>query len=126
MFHVKHHNESEVNSMKTVTLNGEIFEVKDSRKHPLTVEHVNDYMERFVGKDLYTFYDRPSHIKQSIYDAWLTWCSTSGGQASHMQVSSANCQTFTIDAIWCDEKGYIKYFLHITKAHNYAYVVHID
>lgn len=112
--------------MKTVTLNGELFEVVDSRKYPVTVDRVNNYMERYTGKDLYSFYDRPSHIKQSIYDAWLSWCRTSGGNASYMQVSSANCMQFSIDAIWCDDNEYIKYMLHITKAHNYAYPVHTN
>jgi len=109
--------------MKTVNLGGVEFEVKDSRKYPVTIDSVNDYMERFTGKDLDSFYGRCSETKKAIWNDWKVWIHENPN-ASHMQVSSANCMQFTIDALWFDDEGYIEYSLHITRDHNYAYVVH--
>lgn len=108
--------------MKTVVLNGVTFEVKNSRKYPVTIERCNDYMERFTGKDLDSFYGRCSEYKKAIWEDWLKW-KTESPNASHMEIASANIMQFTIDCLWFDDNGYIEYYLHITRDHNYAYPV---
>ena len=109
--------------MKTVNLGGVEFEVKDSRKYPVTIDSVNDYMQRFTGKDLDSFYGRCSETKKAIWRQWQVW-KHENPNASHMQVSSANGWRFTIDCLWFGDDDIIEYMLHITSDHNYAYVVH--
>ena len=116
-------------NMKSVTIFNRTFELVESKKYPITVDTVNDYMERYTGKDLLSFYNKPSDIKCAIYDDWRKWSATSHidsksvDSVEYMQVASANCMTFTIDALVFDKHGFIKYMLHITKSHNYAYPV---
>lgn len=115
--------------MKTVTIFNTTFELVESRKYPVTVDTVNDYMDRYTGKDLDSFYGKSSDIKRAIYNNWRKWASEShlndntDDTVEYMQVASANCMTFTIDALVFDKYGFIKYMLHITKSHNYAYPV---
>ena len=114
--------------MKKLTINGIVFEVVNSKKYPTTVESVNRYMDRFTGRSLWDCYDRPSEIKESIWDNWRYWMHDSNVNENeysvqYMQVSSYNSMMFTIDALVFDKQDYIKYFLHITPTHNYAYPV---
>lgn len=117
--------------MKTITIFNRTFELVESKKYPVTIETVNNYMANFSGKNLFNFYNNPSKIKCDIYDEWKQWSIDSrlniydGGNDSveYMQVVSANCMTFSIDALVFDKYGFIKYMLHITKSHNYAYPV---
>ena len=115
--------------MKTVTIFNRTFELVESKKYPVTIDTVNDYMARYIGKDLDSFYGRPSDIKRAIYNEWRKWSSDSrldnncDDSVEYMQIASANSMTFTIDALVFDKYGFIKYMLHITKAHNYAYPV---
>ena len=120
-------------NMKTVTIFNRTFELVESKKYPVTADTVNDYMSNFSHKNLYNYYNNPSSTKCLIYDSWKEWAFNSrfnneGGDDSvqYMQVASANCMTFTIDALVFDKYGFIKYMLHITKSHNYAYPVITD
>ena len=114
---------------KTIEIFGRDFEVVNSKKYPVTVEAVNRYMDTYSAKDLYSFYNRPSDVKQRIWEDWRNWARDSrytesdNDTVQYMQVSSANCMMFTIDALVFDNKEYIKYMLHITPSHNYAYPV---
>lgn len=115
--------------MKTVIIYNTIFELVESKKHPVTIDTVNNYMHNFTGKDLMNFYSKPSDTKCAIYNEWRKWSTdsrlddNSEDSVEYMQVASANSMTFTIDAIVFDKHGFIKYMIHITKAHNYAYPV---
>lgn len=115
--------------MKTVTIYNRTFELVESKKYPVTVDRVNDYMARYSGMDLLSFYNKPSDIKCAIYNDWCNWSTESrldnksDDSVEYMQVASANCMSFTIDALVFDKYGFIKYMLHITKAHNYVYPV---
>ena len=118
--------------MKTVTIFNRTFELVQSKKYPITVDTVNAYMSTFTGKDLSNFYSKPSTTKCFIYDNWKEWALTSrldnnsDDSVEYMQVASANCMAFSIDALVFDKHGFIKYMLHITKSHNYAYPVITD
>lgn len=115
--------------MKTVTIFNRTFELVESKKYSVTIDTVNNYMDKYTGKDLMNFYSKPSDTKCAIYNEWRKWSTesrlddTSEDSVEYMQVASANCMTFTIDALVFDKHGFIKYMLHITKAHNYAYPV---
>lgn len=115
--------------MKTVTIFNRTFELVESKKYPITVDTVNNYMSRYLGKNLLNFYNKPSDTKCAIYNDWRQWASKSrldnnyDDSVEYMQVASANCMTFTIDALVFDKHGFIKYMLHITKSHNYVYPV---
>ena len=95
---------------KTIEIFGRDFEVVTSKKHPVTVETVNSYMHSFSHKDLYNFYNRPSDVKHRIWEDWRNWSFESRYKESnndtiqYMQVSSANCMLFTIDALVFDDK----------------------
>lgn len=114
---------------KTIEIFGRNFEVVTSKKYPVTIETVNRYMDSFSHKDLYNFYNRPSDVKQRIWEEWRKWCfesrytESNNDTIQYMQVASANRMMFTIDALVFDDKDYIKYMLHITPSHNYAYPV---
>lgn len=116
--------------MKTVKIFNRTFELVQSKKYPITIDTVSDYMSNFTGKDLFNYYDNPSTVKRLIYDEWKEWSlnsrfnnDNSDDSVEYMQVTSANCMTFTIDALVFDKHGFIKYMIHITKSHNYAYPV---
>lgn len=118
--------------MKTVKIFDRTFELVESKNHPITIELVNVYMRNFEGKNLNNYYNNPSSTKCLIYDSWKEWALYSrldnkgDDSVEYMQVASANSMTFTIDALVFDKKGFIKYMLHITKSHNYAYPVISD
>ena len=118
--------------MKTVTIFNRTFELVQSKKYPITIDTVNNYMHNYTCKSLMNFYSKPSDTKRAIYNEWRKWSSeslldnNSNDSVEYMQVASANYQPFTIDALVFDKHGFIKYMLHITKSHNYAYPVITD
>lgn len=99
--------------MKTVEINGMIFEVRKSRMHPITP---------IIGcniAEIYDAYDRPSAIKIKIWNDWCMWCTDINNLANiqcGIQIESHNCFSFTINgSLRVDNKVYE---LYITKNHN--------
>lgn len=107
--------------MKWIEINGEWFEVIHSKYTDDMIEHHDhDYRGR---KTLYDFYDRPSDIKQRIWEDWLDWAAQTYPVVSNMLVTGASHFSFTIGAYYVDPDtneiiGYIK----ITKDHNRLYL----
>ena len=72
-------------------------------------------------KSLDMCYDRPSAIKQSIYDDWYNWFNTYGVKYMGHGIISHNCMQFTY-------AGYVSingelYLAVITKCYNRLYKV---
>lgn len=100
--------------MKTITINGRIFELLESK------DTVYPARARFDSSDaIYKVYERPSQIKVSIWHDWRNWglCHEILG----LEISSYNCMQFTITGLAEIDGEY--YNLRITKCHNRAYKV---
>ena len=101
-------------SAKTMTINGETFEVIRPRKYDprVAVEAVKDC----AGRDLSYYYDRPSTNKQAIFDEWQEWYATAEN-VFYFGVCSANTFNFSISALLTDSTGVIG-VITITRDHN--------
>lgn len=97
-------------------INGVDFEVI---KSDLTEGAINSHVNNYRGATLNDYYQKPSNIKQAIYNKWLEWAACD--EVHYFEVSSGSPFTFTLSAIYHatnGEQGYI----HITKAHNSLYL----
>lgn len=110
--------------MKNVEINGVQFEVSKRR-------YTRDEITSIAldgGRNLYHFYDRPSHAKESIYQEWLDWSHGVNG-LFYWGVRSANTFQFTLGGIIendgnvVDELGRGDYVVYITASHNRLYEV---
>lgn len=103
---------------KTMTIGGERFEVIRPRKFEPDAYH-RDYRGR---RTLLDYYDRPSDIKQAIWQEWLDW-ERDNPEVYDMRVTSASGFAFTIGAYYVDtETGEIIGYFKITKDHNRLYL----
>ena len=105
--------------MKTMVINGETFEVIHSGK---TQGFINYHLRNYDERDLFDYYDKPSYIKQRIFNDWYDWYLDTYG-VDKLEVVSASTFKFTIGALWLDPDtleiiGYIR----ITDAHNRLYL----
>lgn len=107
--------------MKTMKINGEVFEVIRSK---YTVDMIDHHGHDYLGRrSLYDFYDNPSRYKRGIWDEWLEWAAQSYPQVSNMYVTSATTFSFTIGAFYCDPETYeVIGYIKITKDHNCLYL----
>lgn len=100
---------------ETLVLNGKTFDVLPLH---ITREGVGKYFD-YGKRDLFYYYDRPSHTKLAIWDSWKYWSQEVDGISS-FGVSSANTYQFTITGLYHTKSGQ-SYLLVITKAHLTAY-----
>ena len=107
--------------MKTMEINGEVFEVIRSKCTVGMIDHHgHDYLGR---RSLYDFYANPSMDKRDIWSNWCDWAAWSYPQVSNMYVTSASSFSFTIGAYYCDSETYeIIGYIRITKDHNRLYL----
>ena len=110
------------NTMKTLEIGGEFFEVIRSKMTEQMIEcHNHDYLGR---KTLYDYYVNPSAIKIGIWEDWREWQAENWPMVSNMRVTSASCSTFSIGAIYSDPETYeVLGYFRITKEHNRLYLL---
>ena len=103
--------------MKTVEINGEMFEIKKVNADKLSA--LTSQVKRYAGFGLDNYYANPSHIKRNIWWSWRTWSLDSDDCMirNYLGVTGANWYQFTIGTL--SELGVII----ITKSHNYLYVL---
>lgn len=99
--------------MTTITLNGHSFEVHKSKYAKV------ENLARYAGRSLYDCYEKPSTAKQEIYKEWLEWVWLNG--VMYFGVQSYSSHMFTLQGL-VEHCGHT-YILHITPAHNYAYII---
>ena len=101
--------------MKTMTINGETFEVIHPRKYNprAAVEAVKDC----AGRGLSYYYGRHSTYKQEVFDEWREWYA-GADNVSDFGICSANTNTFSISALLHDDADDVVGVITITKAHN--------
>lgn len=102
--------------MKTIKINGEIFEVIKPRNK------VRPFSGWFSDESaIFCHYDRPSIYKVNIWKSWLDWAKRTDGVIA-FEITSVNIFQFTIGGLYTDENG-DEYNIYITKAHNRLYKV---
>ena len=101
--------------MKTLTINGIIFELHTSRMHnvaPITGCHRDEIFE---------VYGKPSVYKVGVWNNWCDWCRQVNnlGYECGIQIESHNCNFFTITgSLRMNEEVYD---LYITRSHKRIY-----
>ena len=97
--------------MKTLNINGVVFEVVKPRKE------VKPFSGWFCDEnDIFNCYDRPSVYKIGIWNSWLKWARNTDGVVA-FEITSYNCMQFTIGGLYVDDNGN-EFNIYITKAHN--------
>lgn len=102
--------------MKTLTINGQTFEVINKRDKQLMKQRVGYIVEHFEGETIYTAYTNPSSTKVRIYESWREW--SAGVEGLHcFEVSGHNSMTFSLHGIY-QPSWEETYIVEITPAHN--------
>ena len=104
---------------KITVLNDETFETIKSKK---TMNYIN-YLDNHLHKDLYDCYERPSNIKQEIYNYWMNWCYEMFPNVSMFGITSYNTFCFTLGGILYDDNDNILGYIEISKCHNRLYLI---
>ena len=88
--------------MKTIEINGEIFEIKKVNGDRLSA--LTRMVKSYAGFDLDNYYAKSSNIKRNIWWSWRTW---------------------SLDCADCMIRNYfgVTGAIIITKSHNYLYVL---
>lgn len=113
--------------MKTLTINGITFQVITPRKQEIKDSYTAQFnSQRTTRKTLHQAYQKPSHIKCTIYNEWYAWYSetkqlfdnnfTDNNAIYAFGITSYNSMQFTIS--FKLEYNCIDYLGIITKAHN--------
>lgn len=98
--------------MKTIMINGVIFELRDK-------EILLPIVERYPHRTIWDCYVKPSTTKVSTYERWLRYATEVDAQG--FTISSYNSYIFTL-GFHLKHDG-ITYHAHITKSHNYLYKI---
>ena len=101
---------------KYININGEQFQVIKPRKNKPTLE--NPYFMR----TLLDCYEKPSHRKRGIYNAWYEWYRTDD-RLSEFGITSYNTYSFSLRCVFHDEEQNVHGLVSITPANNIIYVV---
>lgn len=103
--------------MKTVEINGRMFEIKKVNADRLSA--LERMVKRYAGFDLFNYYANPSNIKRNIWWGWRSWSLDCADCMirDYFGITGTNYTTFTIGTL--SESGVII----ITKSHNYLYVL---
>lgn len=96
---------------KTFELNGVLFDVKSDIHHDVVISL----------KDLYSCYDRPSSMKQSIWTEWCSWFMSMN--CFRFGILSYNTFMFTIEALVYVEEFESDCYLLITPTRRELRVV---
>lgn len=103
--------------MKTLKLNGVVFEVIQPRKNVL---HSADFDYRYTGRNISDCYAKPSRIKEIIYYGWRDWSreciKRELAEIRGFGVSSYNSMQFTISFLAFIQGEW--YVATITRDHN--------
>lgn len=94
-----------------ITINNERFELKKSKFGGRPIYHALDIFEA---------YERPSYIKERIFNEWKKWAYDS--EVDYFGINSYNCNMFTLTGQWTDNDG-VDYYLYITKTKQEAYII---
>ena len=103
---------------KTLTINGETFELFKSDSHDKEI-----FTNGAVYDEIYEAYGRPSIAKVQVWRDWCDWCYTlnQNGIPCTLKIGSHNCMQFSIyGKVQVDDKVYD---LWITRDHNRAYII---
>lgn len=101
--------------MKTMEINGNVFEVIKPRKHPVSL--TNSHFMRSI----YECYDNPSEKKKAIYNKWHRWY-LGDWRLSEFGVISYNTFSFSIGCVFNDADTGVRGFIVITPCHNRLYL----
>ena len=89
------------------TVNGVRFEIKKPIENP----------RMSIRKRLDTCYQKPSEVKQEIYDLWLRFVISSFDDVDNFGIESYNCMMFTLG--WNTLEG--QYYVTKTRQEFYPY-----
>ena len=105
---------------KYTEINGIQFETHKSKYAYKAVKRIK---ENYNGKDLYSYYEKPSAIKQEIWREWRIWAFETQC-ISQFEVCSGSCFKFAIHGIYYDLKTLKPLgFIYITKTYNRLYLI---
>ena len=101
------------------TINGVEFEV--IRAPHAAKQMMLLHKMAFSGKDLFSYYEKPSEIKQVIYNDWREWCIKTR-EVYNFEVISGNTFKFTIAMLYEQFAGNERGYIRITREHNKLYL----
>ena len=84
--------------MKTIKINGEIFQLVEKRDKEALAERVQHHKDFYTHKTIWNAYGRPSQTKVEIWEYWDNWAYDTA-EVTYLEVSGAGSHFFSIEAV---------------------------
>ena len=101
---------------ETIKLNGRVF-TYDNR---LSYNPLKARNYRYTYSTIWNAYEKPSEIKQSIWENWVLWSHMNSGT---IWIESRNCFKFTISGVVVNSETGEILGIHITDTNNICWSI---